>query len=202
VIILADGDLAGAYTTESREVSDSPDAVLVLCDDPDATIEVKASQGLPTHPLDVNQLLGGQMFSAPSPPPITLNESELKPRSAPVMDRIPNSQPLPTPPVNRIPPAGRPVDPAHLMQQGSSINSAKPPIDWEAVIGELQQSTEQALGNRARKVKEILGGADRTQSGIESAIDQIPQVSILFVDTARLEELAGELRALLYGHLQ
>jgi hypothetical protein len=63
------------------------------------------------------------------------------------------------------------------------------------VIADLQQITEDQLGNRARKVKDLLGAAERSRSGIQSAIDQIPTISILFVDTSRLEALAGELRA-------
>ena len=38
VIILAHGDLAGAYTSESREISDKPDQALALCDDPRPSI--------------------------------------------------------------------------------------------------------------------------------------------------------------------
>ncbi|HEY1161464.1 MAG TPA: DUF4388 domain-containing protein, partial [Candidatus Dormibacteraeota bacterium] len=36
VIILSDGELAGAYTSESRDISDKPDRALALCDDPNA----------------------------------------------------------------------------------------------------------------------------------------------------------------------
>ena len=60
---------------------------------------------------------------------------------------------------------------------------------------------EDALGNRARKVKDILGAADPSESGIEGAIDQIPSISLLFVDSSRLEQLAHEMRARLKSHL-
>jgi hypothetical protein len=73
--------------------------------------------------------------------------------------------------------------------------------DWEGILADLQQYTDEALGNRSRKVKDLLAGADRSQEGIESAIDQIPQISILFVDAARLEQLSGELRQRLNSHL-
>ncbi|HYM96603.1 MAG TPA: DUF4388 domain-containing protein, partial [Candidatus Sulfotelmatobacter sp.] len=43
VIILAEGDLAGAYTSESRDIADKPDRALALCDDPGAMIEVKSA---------------------------------------------------------------------------------------------------------------------------------------------------------------
>ena len=75
-------------------------------------------------------------------------------------------------------------------------------VDWESVIADLQQITEDQLGNRARKVKDLLGAADRSRSGIQSAIDQIPTISILFVDASRLEALANDLRARLEAYTQ
>jgi hypothetical protein len=68
-------------------------------------------------------------------------------------------------------------------------------------VAELQAMAEDALGNRARKVKDILGAADPSLQGIESAIDQIPSISLLFVDSSRLEQLAQEMRARLKSHL-
>ena len=74
-------------------------------------------------------------------------------------------------------------------------------LDWSAIVSELQAMAEDALGNRARKVKDILGAADQSQPGIEAAIDQIPSISLLFVDSSRLEQLAQEMRARLKAHL-
>ena len=68
-------------------------------------------------------------------------------------------------------------------------------------MSELQAMAEDALGNRARKVKDILGAADPSLAGIEAAIDQIPSISLLFVDSSRLEQLAQEMRARLKSHL-
>ncbi|HKW60528.1 MAG TPA: hypothetical protein VJR46_12320, partial [Candidatus Dormibacteraeota bacterium] len=79
--------------------------------------------------------------------------------------------------------------------------SAGPQLDWAAVVAELQAMAEDALGNRARKVKDILGAADPSLAGIEAAIDQIPSISLLFVDSSRLEQLAQEMRARLKSHL-
>jgi hypothetical protein len=73
--------------------------------------------------------------------------------------------------------------------------------DWSPIVSELQAMAEDALGNRARKVKDILGAADQSESGIEGAIDQIPSISLLFVDSSRLEQLAHEMRARLKSHL-
>jgi hypothetical protein len=76
-----------------------------------------------------------------------------------------------------------------------------PQRDWSPIVSELQAMAEDALGNRARKVKDILGAADQSEAGIEGAIDQIPSISLLFVDSSRLEQLAHEMRARLKSHL-
>src|SRR5207237_8712724 len=72
--------------------------------------------------------------------------------------------------------------------------------DAEQLVAELMQMTDEALGNRARKVKDVLASAERSRPGLESAIDQIPGISILFVDASRLESLANDLRAKLNSY--
>src|SRR5438270_10766455 len=73
VIILAEGELAGAYTSESRDISDKPDRALALCDDPNAMIEVKSADVTKHPPLDVDEIVAGQRPAAPrnnpAPPP-------------------------------------------------------------------------------------------------------------------------------------
>jgi hypothetical protein len=79
-------------------------------------------------------------------------------------------------------------------QQGAAVGG-----DVEQLLAELMQMTDEALGNRARKVKDVLAAAERSRAGLESAIDQIPGISILFVDASRLESLANDLRAKLHS---
>jgi hypothetical protein len=43
VIMLHDGEVSGAFTTESREMGGDAGAVIALCDDPEAQIEVHAA---------------------------------------------------------------------------------------------------------------------------------------------------------------
>ena len=71
VIILSEGELAGAYTSESRDISDKPDRALALCDDPTAMIEVK-SAAVTKHPPQ----------SRVSPPPCRRLERSLRRASA------------------------------------------------------------------------------------------------------------------------
>jgi uncharacterized protein DUF4388 len=209
VIILAEGDLAGAYTSESRDIADKPDRVLALCDDPAAMIEVKAADTTKHPPLDVEEVVAGQrrpapqaFAAAPAPAP---PQPEPVQSTNPTLPIMPTMQPLPPePPTAQIPtpsfsgftpPGPAPVAPT------SPPRSGGPQLDWSAIVSELQAMAEDALGNRARKVKDILGAADPSQPGIEAAIDQIPSISLLFVDSSRLEQLAQEMRARLKAHL-
>jgi uncharacterized protein DUF4388 len=211
VIILAEGGLAGAYTSESRDIADKPDRVLALCDDPAAMIEVKAADTTKHPPLDVEEVVGGQRrpaqpsfaaAPAPAPAPAPPQAEPVTPTTATV-PMMPTMQPMPPePPTAQIPtqqfsgfsPAA-PVAPTTPPRPGG------PQLDWTAIVAELQAMAEDALGNRARKVKDILGAADPSLPGIEAAIDQIPSISLLFVDSSRLEQLAQEMRARLKSHL-
>jgi uncharacterized protein DUF4388 len=217
VIILSGGELAGAYTSESRDIADKPDRVLALCEDPNAMIEVKAADATKHPPLDVEEIVGGQrqraaaaapssFAPAPAPPVASVAPESVAPTNPtiPVMPAMPANEPptaqIPTgsfsgfsqpspPPVVQVAPT-TPPRPA-----------GGPQLDWSAIVAELQAMAEDALGNRARKVKDILGAADPSLAGIEAAIDQIPSISLLFVDSSRLEQLAQEMRARLKSHL-
>src|SRR5207245_6709164 len=96
-------------------------------------------------------------------------------------------------------PFGPPTQPsvAPTAPPGSSSNAQ---LDWGSIVAELQAMAEDSLGNRARKVKDILGAADPSLAGIEAAIDQLPSISLLFADSSRLEQPAPEMRARLKPH--
>jgi hypothetical protein len=211
VIILTNGKLSGAYTSDSRDIADSTDGVLELCSDPDAVLEVKAADQSPRAPLDVEAVVGGRATSAPPPPPAppappppaSLPEPPVSAASAetqPTMRAFTPPEETPPPAAAEpsafatAPPAPAAPEPARA-EGGDSTN-----IDWEAVINDLQQMTEDALGNRSRKVKDVLAAAEPSQAGVEAAIDQVPTISILFVDSSRLEALANDLRARLRNH--
>ena len=207
VLILAGGQLAGAYTSESRDISDKPDRALALCDDPNAMIEVKSADTTKHPPLDVDEIVGGQRGRPAQPS--TFAASAPQEAGAPVnptVPVVPTMQPMPEPPTAQIPtqsftnyqPTPAPMQVAPTTPPRSP---AGPQQDWSGVVAELQAMAEDALGNRARKVKDILGAADPSLGGIEAAIDQIPSISLLFVDSSRLEQLAQEMRARLKSHL-
>ena len=205
VIILAGGELAGAYTSESRDISDKPDRALALCDDPNAMIEVKSADATKHPPLDVDEIVGGQRGRpvaqpsayAGSPAPEATAQTNPTVPVMPTMQPEPPTAQIPTPSFSNYPAAQAPVQVAPT----SPPRPAGPQLDLSGVVAELQAMAEDALGNRARKVKDILGAADPSLAGIEAAIDQIPSISLLFVDSSRLEQLAQEMRARLKSYL-
>ena len=110
----------------------------------------------------------------------------------------------PEPPTAQIPTLSTyqpPAQPAQQVAPTTPPRNVGPQLDWSSIVTELQAMAEDALGNRARKVKDILGAADPSLAGIEAAIDQIPSISLLFVDSSRLEQLAQEMKARLKSHL-
>jgi len=219
VIILAQGELAGAYTSESRDIADKPDRALALCDDPNAMIEVKSADTTKHPPLDVDEVVGAQRgrgaAAQPAPAPAPAPEPALAATATlPVMPTVPMEPPTaqiptgqysnytqPTPPTQPTFQTQQPTQPAIAVAPTPPPRAAGPQLDWPSVVAELQAMAEDSLGNRARKVKDILGAAEQSLGGIEGAIDQIPSISLLFVDSSRLEQLAQEMRARLKSHL-
>ena len=190
VILLAGGDLAGAYTSHSRDIADSPDEVLALCEDKTAMLEVKATDDGQPRPLDVEEVIGPRRGPSAAP-------------AAPHPSRLPmDPEPLPDTPRSFGAPPGLPgqTSPAPSLATPTPVQPGQQP-DWDAVVGDLQQYSEESLGTRARKVKEALAASDRSREGIEQTINQVPQISILFVDQPRLDQLAEELRQRLHTHL-
>ena len=212
VIILSEGALAGAYTSESRDISDKPDRALALCDDPAAMIEVKSADAIKHPPLDVDEIVASQRAAqaprnnpSPVPPPAPPPPAPATPTPTQQFPTIATPPTLQTVPSIAAPAA--PYQPFGPSAQ-SSVAATTPPgsssnaqLDWGSIVAELQAMAEDSLGNRARKVKDILGAADPSLAGIEAAIDQVPSISLLFVDSSRLEQLAQEMRARLKSHL-
>jgi hypothetical protein len=207
VIILSEGELAGAYTSESRDISDKPDRALALCDDPSAMIEVKSADATKHPPLDVDEVVASQRG------PRASTQQAVAATAPPVVEPITSPMPVieaPAPAPTAVyptytPPATTHPTPPSMPAMQVAPTTPPPPSgpqgDWSPIVSELQAMAEDALGNRARKVKDILGAADPSEAGIEGAIDQIPSISLLFVDSSRLEQLAHEMRARLKSHL-
>jgi hypothetical protein len=210
VIILSEGELAGAYTSESRDISDKPDRALALCDDPTAMIEVKSADTVKHPPLDVDEVVTPGQRSAPRGNPAPQAPAPPPPAQPPPTQQfpvIPTPAAMPVAPPVQAPTATYPTFPTPQATPAQQVAPTTPPpgggpqLDWGSIVAELQAMAEDSLGNRARKVKDILGAADPSLPGIEGAIDQVPSISLLFVDSSRLEQLAQEMRARLKSHL-
>ena len=63
-------------------------------------------------------------------------------------------------------------------------------------MSQLNQMADNALQNRSKKVKEMLASTEHSLDGLDRTIDRISQTSIMFVDPARLTNLANEMRQL------
>ena len=207
VIIFTDGSVTGAYTSETRDITNDVELVRTLCDDPKAMIEVKAAEPASHTPLDVDEVVGrrtpggGAPASAPARPAPTSTQSlPTQPFVAP-----PEPEPEPEPPAASFPSSTAELpaqtftapepEPAPPPEPPAPAGPPEPSVDWEGVINELQDMAEESLGNRSRKVKDILAAAEQSRSGVEKAIDEIPTISLLFVDSTRLEALAQDMRS-------
>jgi hypothetical protein len=71
---------------------------------------------------------------------------------------------------------------------------AEPEIDWQSLMNELNAMADNALQNRSKKVKEMLASTEHNLDALDRTIDRISQTSIMFVDPARLTNLANEMR--------
>src|SRR5262249_33831021 len=156
VIILKEGKLAGAYTSESREVAERADAVLALCRDPGAMIEVKARVEARHEPLDVADIVASRRV-AYSVPGAAMQVPQGVPQAAPPVPTATASAPS-RPQVPAY--SGLAAAPPYAAQPGVTGQAAATAVyapagqipqqvagDWDAVIVDLQQITEDQLGN-------------------------------------------------------
>lgn len=90
-----------------------------------------------------------------------------------------------------------------LLADGESVTPAKSSprvpgsVDWPDLVNRMQAMADAALGDRSRKIKEILGATQPNRESLIQAIDRIGNMSVMFVDPARLTTLAGQLRRIL-----
>jgi hypothetical protein len=177
IILLRGGQLLGAFTRGQPQLVQDPEVVTRLCADSKTRIEVKAVADL-EEPASVS--LEEMLAMTPSVPATVY-------RPTPPPQAV--AQPAMAPQVR--PPAFQPAPPPH---QASVDNESN--IDWGSLMGQLNQMADNALQNRSKKVKEMLAATDHNLDSIDRTIDRISQTSIMFVDPARLTNLANDMRQL------
>lgn len=177
IVLLRDGALLGAFTRGQPQLVQDPEIVTRLCADPKTRIEVKAVADL-EEPESVS--LEEMLAMTPSVPATTYRPAPAQPAAAPApapsAPRAQNYQPAPAP---------------------APAENNEPDIDWPALMSQLNQMADAALQNRSKKVKEMLASTEHNADGLDRTIDRISQTSIMFVDPARLTNLANEMRQLL-----
>ena len=176
IVLLRDGQLLGAFTRGQPQLVQDPEIVTRLCAEPKTRIEVKAVADL-EEPASVS--LEEMLTTTPTVPATVYRPASPAPGPAPAAaaapaPRGPAYQPAPPPP---------PV-------------SAEPDIDWDALMSQLNQMADAALQNRSKKVKEMLASTDHNLDALDRTIDRVSQTSIMFVDPARLTNLANDMRQL------
>jgi len=177
IVLLRDGQLLGAFTRGQPLLVQDPEIVTRLCADSKTRIEVKAVADL-EEPASVS--LEEMLSTTPSVAATIYRPAAPQPPAAPA-----HAAPA-APRAQSYQPAAPPAAPS----------SAEPDIDWPALMSQLNQMADAALQNRSKKVKEILGTTEHSVDAIDRTIDRISQTSIMFVDPARLTNLANEMRQL------
>ena len=178
IILLRDGQLLGAFTRGQPQLMQDPEIVTRLCADSKTRIEVKAVADL-EEPASVS--LEEMLAMTPSVPATVYRPAPPQPSTAPAATMAPAARAQPHPPA---PAATAPV-------------SAEPDIDWPSLMSQLNQMADSALQSRSKKVKEMLSSTEHSVDALDRTIDRISQTSIMFVDPARLTNLANEMRQLL-----
>ena len=179
IVLLRDGGLLGAFTRGQPQLVQDPEIVTRLCAEPKTRIEVKAVADLEEpESVSLEEMLAMTPSVAattyrPAPTPAPAASAP----SAPAAQRAQNYQPAAAP---------APAQPA----------ADESDIDWPALMSQLNQMADAALQNRSKKVKEMLASTEHNLDGLDRTIDRISQTSIMFVDPARLTNLANEMRQL------
>jgi len=169
IVLFRDGKMLGSYTDAARAVSDSSAAVIAICDDPAAEIEVR----------------GGEI---PSALPV-LEPGHGKPREVP-------SAAAPAPSVAAAPAVATPAETPRAAVEPAAVepSASAAERDWAAAINEMAGRADAVLGTRSKKVKELLYAANHNRDGIDSTIGRISELSIMFVDPSKLSSLSDEFR--------
>jgi hypothetical protein len=178
IVLLRDGQLLGAFTRGQPQLMQDPEIVTRLCADSKTRIEVKAVADL-EEPASVS--LEEMLATTPSVPATVYRSA---PSPAPVV-----ASPAPVPAAQRAQPF-QPVAPA------PAPVSSEPDINWASLMSQLNQMADNALQNRSKKVKEMLGSTDHNLDALDRTIDRVSQASIMFVPPERLTNLANEMRQL------
>jgi hypothetical protein len=179
IVLLRGGQLLGAFTRGQPQLVQDPEIVTRLCAEPKTRIEVKAVADL-EEPESVS--LEEMLAMTPNVPAQVYRPPPQAAAAA--------TSPAPAPAQQR---AAYQAAPATAPEPARS-GAAEPEIDWQSLMNELNAMSDNALQNRSKKVKEMLASTEHSLDALDRTLDRISQTSIMFVDPARLTNLANEMR--------
>jgi len=179
IVLLRGGQLLGAFTRGQPQLVQDPEIVTRLCAEPKTRIEVKAVADL-EEPESVS--LVEMLAMTPNVPAQVYRPPPQAAAAA--------TSPAPAPAQQR---AAYQAAPATAPEPARS-GAAEPEIDWQSLMNELNAMSDNALQNRSKKVKEMLASTEHSLDALDRTLDRISQTSIMFVDPARLTNLANEMR--------
>jgi hypothetical protein len=181
IVLFREGIILGSYTDGSRDVEPDALKVAAICKDPKAQIEVRGGP-LPDS-LPVLESGGSTGKTVPS------GGSRLSTAAASA------SAPDALHPTDSKAGSGPEAEPAATPDFDAGPNGADvEAVDWAAILSQMAGRADAALGTRAKKVKELLNASGHNREDVESTIERISELSIMFVDPSKLAGLADEMR--------
>ena len=202
VVLFRKGAILGCYTDSSPAIEAGPAAILALCEDPRAQIEVRGGPLPDTLPV-LDSVAG----------PTTVPAGSSQEPTAPAEVLVAAEEPAPEPEALNEPAdtAGAPepdaavaippetvAAPASGVAVSSNGAGAEEP-DWATLISAMAGRADAVLGTRSKKVKELLYSAGHNREDVENTIDRISELSIMFVDPYKLTALAADMRQIAAG---
>ena len=194
IVLYRQGAILGSYTDASPEIEADTAKMLSLCEDPKAQIEVRGGPLPDTLPqLESNSTGVTTAVAAPVP--------EAPPPAAPAPSAA--AEPAPEAPSDdqgtaaSIPAETVAASGAEVALSSNGAGAEEP--DWATLISAMAGRADAVLGTRSKKVKELLYSAGHNREDVESTIDRISELSIMFVDPYKLTALAADMRQIAAG---
>jgi hypothetical protein len=178
VVLFREGAILGSYTDDSRTVESDTVKVVAICKDPETKIEVRGGP-LPES-LPVLESGGSTSKTVPSG-----GSRSSATRTAAAPDAVETAEP-------ETESETKPETAAEYDDSPNGVDALG--VDWGAILSQMAGRADAALGTRSKKVKELLNASGHSREEVESTIERISELSIMFVDPSKLAGLADEMR--------
>jgi hypothetical protein len=185
VVLFREGIILGSYTEASRNVEPDALKVAAICKDPKTEIEVRG--GPMPDSLPVLESGGSTGKTVPS--------GGSRGSTAKAATAVPDVAVATAPDPEPEPQSEAEAEPEPAAEYAGSPNGVDAAeVDWAAVLSQMAGRADAALGTRSKKVKELLNASGHNREDVESTIERVSELSIMFVDPSKLAGLADEMR--------